>query len=148
HHAAHAARFTHSGIRCHGDTRACGASNRKCHWISNRKCNSTALSFTKALTTASPPPLWGRDRERGNEAHRVCCYPPPQPSHTRGEGADRVCCQHSALHTGRRRSRLSLPSPPDPPVPAAGADRSYRGSAGRSASAVHLAARQVCGGAR
>src|SRR5215475_436463 len=35
-----------------------------------------------------PPPLWGKDREGGDNEHRILGHPPPHPSFTRGEGAD------------------------------------------------------------
>jgi protein ImuB len=41
-------------------------------------------------STASPPPLRGRDREGGGNKHWTRDYPPPHPSPARGEGADRV----------------------------------------------------------
>jgi len=44
------------------------------------------LSGARAAT--SPPPLRGRDRERGDSEHRIFGHPPPHPSPTRGEGAD------------------------------------------------------------
>src|SRR5262249_44852078 len=54
----------------------------------HRRCGCIVA---KARAATSPPPLWGRDREGGNDKHRICCYPPPHPSPTRGEGADRRC---------------------------------------------------------
>ena len=47
---------------------------------------------------ASPPPLRGRDREGGSNKLRTRDHPPPHPSPSRGEGADRVC--------GKRESPL------------------------------------------
>jgi protein ImuB len=44
----------------------------------------------RGRATTSPPPLRGRDREGGNNKHRTLGYPPPHPSPSRGEGADRV----------------------------------------------------------
>jgi tRNA pseudouridine32 synthase/23S rRNA pseudouridine746 synthase len=41
-----------------------------------------------AGATGSPPPLWGRDRERDGDEHRTRIQPPPHPSPTRGEGAE------------------------------------------------------------
>jgi hypothetical protein len=49
-----------------------------------------ALQWDKARATGFPPPLWGRNREGGDNKHRACCHPSPQPSPTRGEGADRA----------------------------------------------------------
>jgi tRNA pseudouridine32 synthase / 23S rRNA pseudouridine746 synthase len=40
-----------------------------------------------ARAATFPPPLWGRDREGGNDEHRMRSHPSPQPSPTRGEGA-------------------------------------------------------------
>ncbi len=42
------------------------------------------------IATGFPPPLWGRDREGGGGESTTYHDPPPQPSPTRGEGADQA----------------------------------------------------------
>ena len=64
-------------------------------------------SVGKARAASFPPPLWGRDREGSNGKHRACGYPSPQPSPTRGEGADRVRSD-GVRYLAKRLRKLSL----------------------------------------
>jgi fatty-acyl-CoA synthase len=47
---------------------------------------------TPARAGASPPPLWGRDREGGIAEHRRWGFPPPLAPPHKGEGNPRTAC--------------------------------------------------------
>src|SRR5262245_19158082 len=71
----------------------------------HRRCERIV---SKARAATFPPPLWGGDREGGNNKHRMCCYPPPQPSPTRGEGADRRCRTSVPFRVSRWRGLAAV----------------------------------------
>src|SRR5262249_936984 len=77
-----------------------------------------------APTTAFPPPLWGRDRERGNDRLGVRNHPPPHPSPARGEGGAR--CTHAASRQQGARSNVSGSHPLSPIPDTSPADRHAR----------------------
>src|SRR5215813_10465088 len=63
-----------------------------------------------------PPPLWGRDGEGGNNKFGACCYPPPCPSPTGGEGTLRRCMSAavSAVLVAAFTAAASAQTPPAP----------------------------------
>jgi len=69
-------------------------------WKVLGRCNtmpaSTGDHEGEIGVTASPPPLSGRVREGGSNEHRTRNDPPPQPSPSRGEGADRASGEGAA----------------------------------------------------
>ena len=102
-----------------------------------------AVAAMAAHAVSAMPSLWGGSAaKRPGEGQRDAgasrqASPPSPPIPLQGEGA-----RERATHSG-----LARPDPPDPSVRTAGADRGHRGSAGRPAGAVHLAARAPCRGA-
>ncbi len=96
-------------------------------------------------SSSYPPPCGeGRERsERGggrakciSNSERTTPLPTPPPQ----GGRERSCSPHTGIIA---RTRLPRPHPPHSPVRAAGADRSDRRGAGRTAGAIHLAARAL-----
>ncbi|MGE3159953.1 MAG: OB-fold nucleic acid binding domain-containing protein [Xanthobacteraceae bacterium] len=83
------------------------------NWSGNDE--TARLESLPPLSPSSPPPLRGRSdreaiREGDNDALRICEHPPPHPSPSRGEEADRAC-EKSVEHIAQIK-RLTLATVP------------------------------------